>query len=89
MLSQNAAPLFRSDILKVGHHGSTTSSSEELLTAVAPRYAVISVGKGNRYGLPKESTLSALARRHIETLRTDELGTITFVSDGNTFRQKD
>lgn len=89
VLSRNAAPFLKSDILKVGHHGSTTSSSEELLAAVAPHYAVISAGKGNRYGLPKESTLSALARRHIETLRTDELGTITFISDGKMFRLKD
>lgn len=89
VLSQNATPSLKSDILKVGHHGSTTSSSEELLTAVDPHYAVISVGKGNRYGLPKEAVLSALARRRIETLRTDQLGTVTFVSDGKTFRLKD
>lgn len=89
ILSRNRAGELKSSILKVGHHGSTTSTSEELLAAVAPTYAVISAGKGNRYGLPKQATLDALAKRIVKILRTDELGTVTFVSDGAVFRQTD
>lgn len=72
----------QADVLKVAHHGSETATSEEFLDAVQPTYAVISVGSGNNYGLPDEEVLSRLEDRGIETLRTDDQGTIRFVSDG-------
>ncbi len=71
-----------SDILKVGHHGSLTSSSEAFVRAVGAKYAVISVGKKNKYGLPKDATLDTVRRSGAEILRTDEEGTIVFFSDG-------
>ena len=65
-------------ILKVGHHGSETSSSEAFLQAVQPKYAVISVGTGNRYGHPHQVTLDKLVKFNIPILRTDQSGTIRF-----------
>lgn len=70
------------DVLKVGHHGSSTSSSPTFLDTVSPSYAVISVGDNN-YGHPDSVTLDKLTKRGIQILRTDELGTITFRSDGD------
>jgi competence protein ComEC len=70
--------LLDSDILKVGHHGSKTSSSEEFIVAVSPDIAVISSGKGNRYLHPHEETLATLAKYGIEIRRTDEEGDISF-----------
>lgn len=75
----------RADILKVGHHGSKTSSSEEFLGRVLPKFAVISAGRKNRYGHPHQETLDRLARFAGRILRTDQLGNITFVSDGRNF----
>ena len=73
-------------VLKVGHHGSDTSSSEPFLRAVAPRYGVISVGYDNSYGHPKQTILDRLASLGIETLRTDEQGAIVFHTDGERMR---
>ena len=73
----------RSDVLKVGHHGSHTSSSDVFLTAVRPRYAVISAGKDNQYGHPHADVLASLERAHAETKHTAEEGSITFASDGS------
>lgn len=70
------------DVLKVGHHGSSTSTSENFLKKTEPTYAVISAGLFNSYGHPTEKTLGALAERGIKTYRTDLQGTITFTSDG-------
>ncbi len=72
----------RADVLKIGHHGSKTSTSEEFLRAVQPKLAVISVGKGNTYGHPTREVLDRLARHNIPVLRTDEKGTILLKSDG-------
>ena len=69
------------DVLKVGHHGSTTSSSKDFLDAVAPDYAVISCGKDNEYGHPHKETMQELSRRGITTYRTDELSSIIAYSD--------
>ncbi len=66
------------DVLKVGHHGSTTSSSNGFINAAAPSYAAISVGLDNSYGHPHREILSAFNTRNINTLRTDENGSITF-----------
>lgn len=71
-----------SDVMKVGHHGSETSTSDEFLTAVAPVYAVISVGKNNPYFHPAVSVLSKLKQAGIQLFRTDINGDIICVSDG-------
>lgn len=71
-----------SDVLKVGHHGSTTSTGDDFLKKVSPAYAVISCGKGNSYGHPHQETLDKLVSFGAEVYRTDELGTVIAVSDG-------
>lgn len=75
----------QSDVLKVGHHGSKTSSSYEFVKAVAPKFALISLGKDNRYGHPNEEVLGTLAAFPIEIFRTDQIGTIVMKSDGKQF----
>jgi competence protein ComEC len=65
------------DVLKVGHHGSRTSTSEELLGRARPGAAVISVGRGNRYGHPHEPVLDALAGSGVDVYRTDLNGTVS------------
>jgi len=66
------------DFLKVAHHGSKYSSSDEFLDAVSPEEAIISVGATNSYGHPHEETLEKLKSRNIETLRTDKLGDLIY-----------
>ena len=79
-----------SDILKVGHHGSKTSTSEEFVKRVRPKFAVISVGRKNRYGHPNQQTLDTLQKFSISVLRTDLDGDVSFVSNGVLFlKQKD
>lgn len=80
----NAGFNLDSDVLKVGHHGSDTSSSKEFLQAVSPKYAIISCGTGNDYGHPHRQTLTALENLEgIEkTFRTDLENTIIFTADG-------
>lgn len=76
----------KSDVLKVGHHGSGTSTSEEFLTKVSPKYAVISCGKDNDYGHPHEKVMERLKNHSIKIYRTDLNGTITFTSDGKNIK---
>ncbi len=76
------APL-HSDLLKVGHHGSRTSTTPPFLAAVSPSYAVISVGSRNLYGHPRREVLDELQSLHIQSYRTDTLGIATFYLDGN------
>ena len=71
------------DVLKVGHHGSNTSSSEEFLNQVKPKYSIIMVGKNNSYKLPKSETIEKLNKIGSQIYRTDENGTIQVTSDGN------
>ena len=71
-----------SSILKVGHHGSRTSSSEAFLQAVQPLYAIISVGFHNSFGHPNPQVLERLNQCGIKTLRTDQAGAILIESDG-------
>ncbi len=71
-----------STVLKVGHHGSKYSSSAAFLSKVKPKYAIISVGKGNEYYHPHGVVLDKLKKLKSEILRTDELGTIVAYSDG-------
>ena len=80
----NSGVNLQSTVLKVGHHGSDTSTSYPFLRAVAPQYAVISVGAGNSYGHPTEAMLSRLRDAGVTTFRTDMQGEITAVSDGQT-----
>lgn len=71
------------DVLKVGHHGSTTSSSKKFLEKVSPEYAVISCGEGNDYGHPHKETINNLKKIAKEILRTDKSGTIVMRCDGS------
>ena len=71
-----------SRVLKVGHHGSNSSTSEEFLENVNPVYAVISCGKDNEYGHPHQETLERLEDAGVKVLRTDLLGTIILTTDG-------
>ena len=73
---------WHADVLKVGHHGSETSTSYRFLRAVMPSYGVISVGAGNSYGHPHELPLSRLEDAGVTLYRTDELGTVIATSDG-------
>lgn len=72
----------KADVLKVAHHGSRSSTGAAFLKAVAPAYAVISVGKDNDYGHPHTQTLQRLQKAGVKIYRTDHEGTITAVSDG-------
>ncbi len=71
------------DVLKVGHHGSDTSTGYRFLNAVMPTYGIISVGKDNSYGHPHEVPLSRLQDAGVTLFRTDKLGHILAVSDGS------
>ncbi len=71
------------DVYKVGHHGSKTSSGDELLNAASPAYAVISCGAYNEYGHPHSQTMNNLRSRGVKVFRTDEQGTIVATTDGN------
>ena len=80
--------ILESDILKAGHHGSKTSSSEEFLRAVSPQFAVISAGRKNRYGHPHQEVIDRLNSFGIKVFRTDLDGGARFISDGNILRRK-
>ncbi len=80
--SQGLSLGLESDVLKLGHHGSRTSSSDNFVRAVNPEYAVVSSGKDNRYGHPHQEVLALLEKLNIKTLRTDTSGSIIFKSDG-------
>lgn len=82
MLDKNIEKL-SVDLLKLGHHGSITSTSKDFLDAVDPQYAVITVGKGNRYGHPDDEVLARLISKDIQIYRTDLDGNIIAISDGN------
>ena len=81
-LLAHADTLLSADVLKVGHHGSRTSSTDEFLAAVRPRIALVSVGAGNGYGHPDAVVMGALARVGAQVLRTDRLGTVVVRTDG-------
>ncbi|MDR1643712.1 MAG: MBL fold metallo-hydrolase [Clostridiales bacterium] len=70
------------DVLKIGHHGSVSSTSDDFLAQVTPAMAVISCAAGNSYGHPHRETLAKLDKAKVEVFRTDLLGTITITSDG-------
>jgi competence protein ComEC len=76
----------RADLLKVGHHGSKTSTSAEFLAAVSPKAAIISCGTPNSYGHPSPGTITRLEKAGIRIYRTDKLGTVLATSNGREFR---
>lgn len=77
-----------SNVLKIGHHGSKGSSSDEFIKMVSPQIAVISVGKDNSYGHPRQEVLDILTKYGIRILRTDNDGDIRIISDGKNFEIK-
>lgn len=79
--------MYTSNVLKVGHHGSYTSTTNEFLNAVNPQYAVISCGKNNRYGHPHKETLQKLESNNRELFRTDKNGTINFFNYWKNFKR--
>lgn len=81
ILEKNSKEGLQSDFLKLGHHGSRTSTSKEFLEAVGPRYALISAGLKNKYGHPHKEILDLLNEFKVKILRTDELGTIIIKCD--------
>lgn len=76
----------KADVLKAGHHGSNTSTSENFLKKVSPKYAVISCGKNNDYGHPHEKLIERLKNHSVKIYRTDLNGTVTFTSDGKNIK---
>ncbi len=72
----------RADVLKAGHHGSSTSSSEAFLDAVSPKIAAISCGEGNDYGHPHKEIMASFSQRNITVYRTDLEGSVVFSTDG-------
>ena len=74
------------DVLKVAHHGSHTSSTEEFLNAAAPLFAIISVGLENSYGHPHRDVLERMAQHGVTVYRTDADGAVTILTDGRRLR---
>lgn len=83
---EKAYPRLRTDVLKVGHHGSNTSSKKAFLQSLQPEFALISVGKNNRYKHPSEETLDNLASENIKVYRTDYHGAIRFVEEKSSWK---
>jgi Predicted hydrolase (metallo-beta-lactamase superfamily) len=70
------------DVLKLGHHGSSSSSSKAFLDKTAPKIAIVSCGKNNDYGHPHKETLEEMKKRNVQVYRTDIDGSIVLISDG-------
>lgn len=81
--NENERKWEETDVIKVGHHGSTTSTTSKFLKQVKPKYAVISVGEKNDYGHPKDAILNRLEGISAKIYRTDKNGTISIICDGN------
>ena len=81
-LVERLGPGLRADVLKVGHHGSSTSTTQPLLDAVQPRIALVSVGAGNRYGHPSPDVIRGLRAHGVQVLRTDDAGSVVITIDG-------
>ena len=88
ILSRYSAKELKSDLLKVGHHGSSSSSSIAILRAISPKYAVMSLGKDNSYGHPDKEIINRLEDMDITYFRTDVDGTVVFSCDGKTFTKE-
>jgi len=87
-LVQNYAHELRADYLKVGHHGSRTSTSDAFLSLVAPALATLSCGVRNRFGHPHVPTVERLAAHDVRTLRLDRSGSVEVTSDGRSLRAR-
>ena len=85
LLEYEDAAALGAQILKVGHHGAKTSTTEEFLEAVSPQYAVISCGRGNAYAYPHIELMTRLLAEKVQIHRTDTDGTVVFCGDGATF----
>jgi competence protein ComEC len=81
-LAESYGALLQSEVLKLGHHGSRTSTADSFLAAVDPRYAVVSAGKNNSYGHPHESVVAKVQAEGAGILSTATAGTVVFKSDG-------
>ena len=88
ILKSEYSSLIDCDLLKIGHHGSVSSTDEAFLDKASPEYAFISCGAGNDYGHPHYETLEKLSDRNIKIYRTDYCGTTVCTSDGNTITVK-
>ena len=82
----NDYPALKCDVLKVGHHGSSTSSCFDFIKAVSPECAVISVGENNKYSHPSELTLKTLEENNISVYRTDYDGNVILKTNGKQYR---
>ena len=78
----NNVPDINIDVLKLGHHGSSTSSSDYFITKTSPKIAIISCGKNNKYGHPHQEVMRVLKKHGVTPYRTDEMGDIVITSDG-------
>lgn len=87
MLKKYSDSDLRSNILKVGHHGSVSSTTLEFLNAVSPEIAVISCGTGNTYGHPHKETIDKLNKAGVNIYRTDMNGSVVFALDGETITE--
>lgn len=81
ILEENSSKVLQSDVLKLGHHGSRTSTSKEFLEAVSPQDALVSVGAKNKYGHPHQEILNTLNEFQVKIFRTDLSGTIIIKCD--------
>jgi competence protein ComEC len=84
----NYADLLNADVLKIPHHGSETSSTEALLKIVQPKFAIISVGKNNKFKFPSSTVIRRLDDLNIPVIRTDENGAVVFKTDGDKLVRK-
>lgn len=82
----NSGAYLKSDVIKVGHHGSTSSSTPAFVERVSPEYAVIEVGEGNSYGHPKKEVVNRFLEHGCKIYTTMDSGNIIFISDGENFR---
>jgi len=87
-LARNDKQGLKSTVLKLGHHGSKTSTSDEFLDVVQPEYAIVSAGKNNSYHHPNTTVVTRVKSRQIPILSTIDLGTITFYTNGQELWQK-
>ena len=86
VLSKYSEEDLKSDVIKFAHHGSNTSSTEDFIKAVSPKYGILSCGEDNPYGHPRKKTLKTIEKHNIEVYRTDKQGQITAISDGENIK---
>jgi beta-lactamase superfamily II metal-dependent hydrolase len=79
----NSNSNIKADLIKIGHHGSSSSSGAIFIEKVSPQFAIISCGKDNQYGHPTSKTIETLNQNKVKIYRTDNLGDIIAISDGN------